>query len=320
MSLKPLNCPNCGGKIENFDETLKKGICPYCDTIINDVPELQKAFKVEGKVEIVGNTSDDMSARAETFLEIGELGRANIEFQNMTREFPADYRGWWGLVRVQTNDFVDFMALNAQSNINYERALKFANEKDKEQIIKIYNEARQKQQTENDRIEVEKRRVLKENEEARRLADEREEEARRLAEEEEEKRKNEYFKQRRRGRTLLVLTTIVYLIIQYKFMLWAGKVADVDSAWLPKVFYIVGPSILFLTYCLVLKNVKKIGKGSRDYLDGKTGIIQILNYLSIFIFHLLAYPPKHFGEFLIAIITTLILYILPQTYISTKLY
>ena len=41
MAVKSLRCPNCGGVIETFDETMKKGFCPFCDTLIEDIQERQ---------------------------------------------------------------------------------------------------------------------------------------------------------------------------------------------------------------------------------------------------------------------------------------
>lgn len=41
MAVKPLRCPYCGGVIETFDETMKKGFCPFCDKLIEDVQERQ---------------------------------------------------------------------------------------------------------------------------------------------------------------------------------------------------------------------------------------------------------------------------------------
>ena len=41
MAVKPLRCPHCGGVVETFDESMKKGFCPFCDTLIEDVQERQ---------------------------------------------------------------------------------------------------------------------------------------------------------------------------------------------------------------------------------------------------------------------------------------
>ncbi|WP_302783900.1 hypothetical protein, partial [Adlercreutzia equolifaciens] len=56
MSLKPLECPNCHGRIDSFDETTKKGFCPFCDYVIVDVPERQNQFAVDaqGHVQVAG--------------------------------------------------------------------------------------------------------------------------------------------------------------------------------------------------------------------------------------------------------------------------
>ena len=36
-AVKPLRCPHCGGVIEIFDETMKKGFCLFCDKLIEEV-------------------------------------------------------------------------------------------------------------------------------------------------------------------------------------------------------------------------------------------------------------------------------------------
>lgn len=41
MAVKPLRCPHCGGVIETFGETMKKGFCPFCDTLLENVQERQ---------------------------------------------------------------------------------------------------------------------------------------------------------------------------------------------------------------------------------------------------------------------------------------
>lgn len=40
-----LRCPGCNAVIETFDESVKKGFCPFCDTYIKNVSELQGKFE-----------------------------------------------------------------------------------------------------------------------------------------------------------------------------------------------------------------------------------------------------------------------------------
>lgn len=58
MSLKPLMCPQCGGQIDNFDESMKKGICPYCDAIIEDVQDKQQQFQTNSQGAVKVSQSD----------------------------------------------------------------------------------------------------------------------------------------------------------------------------------------------------------------------------------------------------------------------
>lgn len=70
MAIKALKCPNCGGIIEQFDETMKKGFCPYCDSIILDVQEKQIEYIQQiGRFQVEGiSTIDNLLARAEQYL------------------------------------------------------------------------------------------------------------------------------------------------------------------------------------------------------------------------------------------------------------
>jgi len=83
MAIKALKCPNCGGIIEQFDETMKKGFCPYCDSIILDVHEKQTEFiQFMNKFQVEGiSTVDNLLARAQKFLDAGDFVKS-IEYAN----------------------------------------------------------------------------------------------------------------------------------------------------------------------------------------------------------------------------------------------
>lgn len=83
MAIKALKCPNCGGIIEQFDESMKKGFCPYCDSIILDVQEKQVEFiQFMAKFQVEGiSTVDNLLARAQKFLDDKDLVKAE-EYAN----------------------------------------------------------------------------------------------------------------------------------------------------------------------------------------------------------------------------------------------
>lgn len=58
MALKSLRCPNCNAVISTFDETTKKGFCPFCDSIIIDVQERQNDYATESRKALIIKEAD----------------------------------------------------------------------------------------------------------------------------------------------------------------------------------------------------------------------------------------------------------------------
>lgn len=97
--MEKLQCSVCGGTLVMRDDG-EKAVCESCgmsfkkETVKKMVMELSGPVKVEGI-----HNSDYLADRAETFLQMGETGKAKTDFRQMANEYPADYRGWWGLTR-----------------------------------------------------------------------------------------------------------------------------------------------------------------------------------------------------------------------------
>lgn len=91
MAIKALKCPNCGGVIELFDETMKKGFCPFCDSLILDVQEKQNQFvTIMGKIQVDGISSiDNLLTRSSNYFEDGEFGKAE-EYVNRALDVDAN--------------------------------------------------------------------------------------------------------------------------------------------------------------------------------------------------------------------------------------
>ena len=98
--MEKLQCSVCGGALVMSDDG-EKAVCESCgmsfkkETVKKMIMELSGPVKVEGI-----QNSDSLADRAETFLRLGETEKAHAAFRQMTDEYPADYRGWWGLTRL----------------------------------------------------------------------------------------------------------------------------------------------------------------------------------------------------------------------------
>lgn len=109
MALKPLACPNCHGTIENFDESMNKGICPFCDAVIVNVPELQQQFALdnEGRMKVAGiEGSDEQYNRIITFMNLGENGKAVELATEYANKHPGEFRAWKILCDLQLADAI----------------------------------------------------------------------------------------------------------------------------------------------------------------------------------------------------------------------
>jgi len=81
---------------------------------------------------------DRMNKTAETYLKLEEYDSAREAFQRMTQNCPEDYRGWWGLIRIETGDLKKLTADIPKLNVWYGYILKLGDPKNIEQVRQEY--------------------------------------------------------------------------------------------------------------------------------------------------------------------------------------
>lgn len=127
MSIIAAKCPGCGGDIQ-LDDTNQHGFCMYCGTrvIVKDAIE-ETRVKIEGKVSVEGLASlEKLVQNAETFMALGEYAKALDVFRKAAAEYPADYRGWWGVVCALSHSFRMAYEENPEADDAYRAAMKLA--------------------------------------------------------------------------------------------------------------------------------------------------------------------------------------------------
>ena len=112
MPLVAAKCTSCGANLK-VDSTHDAAVCPYCKTPFIVEKAIQK-YETNVHVETLqtdvvnildSNSADNLAKAGDSFIDLGDFKAAEGKFKSMTAEFPYDYRGWWGLVRVHTGDF-----------------------------------------------------------------------------------------------------------------------------------------------------------------------------------------------------------------------
>lgn len=113
MPLVPAKCTVCGAVL-TIDSTKEAAVCQSCGN----------AFVVENAINnyntynnIVNNITADtvvvnaesekeqLYRNAETFRKLGKYEKAKSYFDDMVKNYSDDWRGWWGLILCETEDF-----------------------------------------------------------------------------------------------------------------------------------------------------------------------------------------------------------------------
>ena len=125
MILEAAKCPNCDANIE-LDPKKTFFVCNYCGANIsvkNAITAYQEEQKKEYRLKI-----------AEECLEKEITEDAVKIYKEITKEFPNDYRGWWGIIRCNP---ISANHLEPMDNV-YKKAIAFAPEKDRTEIENHY--------------------------------------------------------------------------------------------------------------------------------------------------------------------------------------
>lgn len=100
MPIVPALCTQCGANL-NIDSTLEKGICPFCNT----------SFLIEKAIQYyINSTSDEIESlvkSANAFLKMQDYESAENRFRRICELYPYDYRGWWGVLQIKSNNFTE---------------------------------------------------------------------------------------------------------------------------------------------------------------------------------------------------------------------
>ena len=126
-------CSQCGAELQ-IDNTREKAFCPYCGT----------PFVIERP------GGDPEKALVETLLHNAEVqltqlhqpGKARELFAQVTEKAPDDYRGWWGLVRIDTKEFSDTgcsSSLFQTISRNADNALQMASDNERSSLLSVWN-------------------------------------------------------------------------------------------------------------------------------------------------------------------------------------
>jgi len=149
MALVPAICTQCGATIE-VDNTKEAGICKFCGTPF----VVEKAINNYNVTNVNNNTftNSTVNFNSETELErligaakgyekLDDYNGASRTYYEITRRYPGDYRGWWGLVSSKFDG--DFYNENPTQPYNwiereeaYENVLKLVKGTNEEVIIK----------------------------------------------------------------------------------------------------------------------------------------------------------------------------------------
>lgn len=112
MPLVAAKCTQCGANLQ-IDSSKDAAICPNCNTPFVTEKAITNyktyyEYKIE-KADVHIHDEKSVETRLKNaeifFKKHNNIDKAYELFHSVANDAPGDYRGWWGLVRVKTNDF-----------------------------------------------------------------------------------------------------------------------------------------------------------------------------------------------------------------------
>lgn len=131
MPLMPAICTQCKGAL-TVDPKEKSGVCPYCGTafLSEDVINNYNITNVQNNVTNIGNlhadvvnvqdskSADNLYKKAVTYLNFKDFTSAFTAFDEMTKTYPYDHRGWKGIILAYTRNLDKTFFVEA-NNVNW---------------------------------------------------------------------------------------------------------------------------------------------------------------------------------------------------------
>lgn len=113
MPLVPAKCTVCGAVL-SIESTKEAAVCQSCgnafvvENAINNYNTYNNTVNnITADTVIVNAESEkeQLYRNAETFRKLGRYEKAKSYYDNLVKDFSDDWRGWWGLILCETEDF-----------------------------------------------------------------------------------------------------------------------------------------------------------------------------------------------------------------------
>lgn len=152
MPLVPAICPQCGATL-TVDSAKEAAICESCGTpfvvekaINNYTSQVTNNLNIaNANVTVTGNNVEELVEKAEVYMtKLKDYSKAFETYRKISEDFPADYRGWWGLVRAKSQNFslIDTVSVSNKEwlVLMYNKACLVATEEQSVSIEKKWHE------------------------------------------------------------------------------------------------------------------------------------------------------------------------------------